>query len=234
MKKGLIFILIATIASSVFSQEGKEKKGYYENEAKDRLVLGFTFDNWIHSDSVLKTKWNSFGFHLAFMYDLPLGKSPISFAPGIGISASWVKNNVWLDDTTNTSFTVLRPVEFDYKRNSLMTVHFDVPIELRYRSKPNANNKSFKLAIGAVFGVLMGNHTRTKTNDVTVVGSRGDTKLYKEYKFSDIQRFKFGPTFRIGYGAINLYTFFNITKLFKSNEGPDVYPFSVGLTINGL
>lgn len=239
MKKGILFIFTVIIGISVFAQEEdkqeENQKDYYENEAKDRLVMGFTWDGWIHNVDSLETKWNSWGFHFYFMYDIPIAKSAFSFAPGIGLSGSWVKNNSWLDES-NPDRTVMRPFAdtIKRKRNSLVRLHFDIPVELRYRSKPNSKNKSFKLAIGAVAGVLMSDHTKLKTSDPVFSQGRGTTKIIKEYKYGDLARFKFGPTLRIGYGSINLYGFFNALKLFKNDQGPDVYPISVGLSINGL
>jgi hypothetical protein len=231
MKK--IFLASLFICSlSVFAQDDEKsaKKAPYQNDAADRLVMGFTFDNWIYNrneiDS-LNTKWNSWGIHVYYMYDIPLGKSPLSFAPGMGFSASWVKNNSYLDDTVATG-TIFRPVKIDYKRNSLVTSYFDVPIELRYRAKPNSKNKSFKLAAGVIGGVQMTNHAKTKT-DVS-----GEKKIYKQYRFNDLTKFRFGPTFRIGYGSTNIFFYYSVISLFKKDSGPDIHPFSVGFSVNGL
>jgi len=46
--------------------------------------------------------------------------------------------------------------------------------------------------------------------------------------------YHFGPTFRIGYGAANLYFYYSATGLFRKDRGPDVYPFSAGFSINAL
>jgi hypothetical protein len=159
------------------------------------------------------------------MYDIPLGKSRISLAPGLGFSASWVKNNSTLDDSVDSIGTFFRPIS-GYKRNSLVASYFDVPLELRFRGKANENNKSFKLALGVIGGVQMRNYTKTKVE----VGD--ETKIFKEIRYDDIMRFRFGPTFRIGYGSINLCFYYSVLSLF--DEGPDIHPFSAGFTINGL
>jgi len=227
----LIFMTIFSI--SVFAQEEaeeKKEKEYYENEAHDRIVFSFSFDNWIQDIDDLTTKANSWGFSLYYMYDMPIGKSRFSFAPGLGFRASWVKNNSYLDDTLNSQETVFKPLDaIDYKRNSLVASYFDIPIELRYRSKPNSKNKSFKLAIGGLGGVQMNNHTSTKADDIN-----GDTKITKVKRWDDLARFHFGPTFRIGYGAANLFFYYSVTNFFKKDSGPDLHPFSAGFSINAL
>lgn len=231
MKK-IFFAALLFCSLSVFAQgdDNSDKKTKYENEAADRLVMGFTFDNWIYDRNKidnLNTKWNSWGINIYYMYDIPLGKSPLSFAPGMGFSASWVKNNSELIDTLAEG-TFFSPVKVDYKRNSLVTSYFDIPLELRYRAKPNSKNKSFKLAAGVVGGVQMTNHAKTKT-DVS-----GETKIYKQYRFNDLTKFRFGPTFRIGYGSTNIFFYYSVLSLFKKDSGPDIHPFSVGFSVNGL
>ena len=234
MKKSLLAILLFCSLAIFAQEEDKKKKDEHsENEAHDRIVIGYTFDNWIHNVDSLKTKWNSWGFHFYYMYDIPLGKSRFSFAPGVGFSASWVKNNSGLDDSVDSLGTIFRPLKIDYKRNSLVTSYFDIPFELRYRSKPNSKNKSFKLGAGVVAGVQMSNHTKTKTSDTAIVPA-GDTKVLKVYRYDDLMKFRFGPTFRIGYGSANLFFYYSVLSLFKNDKGPTVNPFSVGLTVNGL
>lgn len=232
MKK-FLFAALCFCCISGFAQnaEKTDKKSSYKNEAADRIVMGFTFDNWLYDrneiDS-LSTKWNSWGFHAYYMYDIPLGKSKFSFAPGLGFSASWVKNNSRLDESIDSAGTFFRPVVSDYKRNSLVTSYFDIPLELRYRGKPNAKNKNFKIALGVIGGVQMANHTKIKVE----VGD--EKKIYKQYRYGDLSKFRFGPTFRIGYGSTNIFFYYSVLDFFKKDSGPDLHPFSVGFSINGL
>lgn len=235
MMKKIIVAALVFYSLALFAQESDEQKKQYRkeqaNEAADRIVVGFSFDNWLYDrkeiDS-LNTKWNSWGFNFYYMYDIPMGKSRFSFAPGIGFSASWVKNNSLLDESVDSIGTIFRPIQADYKRNSLVTSYLDIPLELRFRGKANAKNKSFKLAAGVVGGVQMRNQTKTKTE------VNGETKIFKQVRYDDLMRFRFGPTFRIGYGAVNLSFYYSVLSLFKNDSGPDIHPFSVGITINAL
>ncbi len=234
--KNLLLAALFFSCLSVFAQEEEQtekKPRTQENEAKDRLVLGFSFDNWLHDVDSLTTKWNSFGFHAYFMYDIPLGKSRFSAAPGFGFSGSWVKNNSALDDSNDSIGTFFTPLSIDYKRNSLARVFFDVPVELRYRSKPNPKNKSFKMAAGVIGGIQMSNRTSIKSNDPAISPS-GDTKIFRTHRYGDLMKFRFGPTFRVGYGAFNLFFYYSVTNMFAKDEGPIVRPFSAGISINGL
>lgn len=232
MKQFLLFVFVI-LSVNVFAQDDPEKKKeYYENEAHDRIVMSFSFDNWIYDkDEIdsLETKWNSWGFSFYYMYDKPIGKGGFSAAAGMGFRASWVKNNSYLDDSIDSLGTIFRPLDtLDYERNSLAALYFDIPIELRYRSKPNSKNKSFKMAAGCIGGVQMNNRTSTKAE------FDGDMRIVREKRWDDLARFHFGPTFRIGYGAVNVFFYYSVTNYFKKDSGPGIHPFSAGFSINAL
>jgi len=36
---------------------------------------------------------------------------------------------------------------------------------------------------------------------------------------------------RFGWGWFNFYATYAVTEMFKKNEGPELYPFSVGVTV---
>ena len=233
MRKALLFLTLSFsigVLAQEQEEEGDKKKDYYENEARDRIVMSFSFDNWIYDrDNIdtLKTKWNSWGFSFCYMYDMPIGKSRFSIAPGLGFRTSWMKNNSYLFDYGDS--TGFKPLDsLDYKRNSLVTSYFEIPIELRYRSRPNSKNKGFKVAIGCIGGVQMNNHTSTKAD------FNEDTRIVREKRWDDLARFQFGPTFRIGYGASNVFFYYSVTNLFKQDSGPDIHPFAAGFSINAL
>ncbi|HRY97973.1 MAG TPA: hypothetical protein P5550_02850, partial [Bacteroidales bacterium] len=39
-------------------------------------------------------------------------------------------------------------------------------------------------------------------------------------------------TVRLGWGVVNLFANYSFLPLFKEDEGPELYPFSVGLTLS--
>lgn len=248
MKYLLLLIFTCFSFISTYGQEyaqddefakSKEKAQSTINEtaSRDRVVVELTFDNWFHKVDSLQTKWHSLGFNFHFMYDMIIKKSSFSFAPGIGIGTSHIYNNSEIVKTDSTSF--FRPIGDgdtkggytinNLKGNKLTLVYLDVPLELRYRAKPNDKNKAFKMAIGIKGSVLVQNHTKTKFTD-----SLGDTKKIKDINNKDLLKFKAAATFRIGYGPFNVLAAYSLTNLFKKDRGPVVTPFSLGISFNGL
>ncbi|MEX0811576.1 MAG: porin family protein [Chitinophagales bacterium] len=248
MKYFLLLIFSCISIAPSFAQEdtaeddfskSKEKAQTTINEtaSRDRVVVELTFDNWFHNVDSLQTKWHSLGFNFHFMYDMIIKKSRFSFAPGIGIGTSHIYNNSEIVKTDSTSF--FRPIGDgdqkggytmdELKGNKLTLVYLDVPLELRYRAKPNNNNKAFKMAIGVKGSVLVQSHTKTRFTD-----SFGDTKKIKDINQKDLLKFRAAATFRIGYGPFNVLAVYNLTNLFKKDRGPIVTPFSLGISFNGL
>jgi hypothetical protein len=159
---------------------------------------------------------------------LQLGKKKyFSFAPGVGVGTSSMFTNAQLvEDSARTQMV---PRTDTYKKNKLGLTYIDIPLELRFRSKPSAKNNSFKVAIGFKAGVLVDGKTKVKQKNAA-----GDMKVYKEKRYDDLNRFRYGVTLRIGYGPVSVIGYYSLAKVFDKGKGPDITPFSVGLSINGL
>jgi len=240
MKHFIFSLTLLLLSIFVFAQEEKPEtnesklkettdaiKTKTSGGSRDRVVLEMMFDNWLHKQDGLKVRWYSRGFNAYFMYDIELGKSKFSFAPGVGVSTSSIfTNSALVKDSTGLSL-VERTDE--YKKNKIGLTYVDIPLELRFRASPNAKNKSFKFALGFKAGVLADGKTKLKQEDAF-----GDMKIYKEKRYPDFQRFRYGATFRIGYGPFNVVAYYQLSNVFKNNMGPDVTPISIGISINGL
>ncbi|CAN5145359.1 hypothetical protein BH09BAC1_BH09BAC1_26130 [soil metagenome] len=241
MKRFFLLILCSIFFLGAFAQDStstkdKVKEKVAQTGSRDRIVVEVGFDNWHQSDGkVTDVKWFSRSYGFYFMYDLLLGKSRFSFAPGVGFGVSNVFTSKGLvEDSVGTRFATHLEAsgvnDEDVKKHKLVTNFVDIPLELRFRSKPNKHNKSFKLAVGFKGGVLFDSHTKLKFDS----DSRDKPRVIKVKNFIDLNRFRYGPTFRVGYGAFNVFGFYNLASLFK-DEGPSgIHPFTVGISINGL
>jgi hypothetical protein len=202
----------------------KEKSG----GSRDRIVVEYTFDQWIHNETSLKVKWYSRGFNAYFMYDIQIGKRKFfSVAPGAGVGTSSMFTNAQLiKDSAGTNLVARTD---NYKKNKLGLTYIDVPLELRFRTKPSPKNNSFKIALGFKAGILADGKTKVKQKD-----PQGDLKVYKEKRFEDLNRFRYGVTLRIGYGPINVVGYYALSKIFDNGRGPSITPYSIGLSLSGL
>ncbi|NNC94838.1 MAG: PorT family protein [Chitinophagales bacterium] len=231
--KAILFSFAVLISSMAFAQEEEvteftpaTKKVTASNQ--DRIVLDFTFDNWKNDIDQLKTKWYSRGFGFAFMYDVRLKESKFSVAPGIGFTSNSVFFDALLVDTGKAAFDYAAYETRNIKKSKFNTVFLEIPLELRFRANPDNPAKSFKFAIGFKAGLRIDAKTKIKEE----IGTQ--TKVFKDKRWEDAETFRAGPTVRMGYGPFNVIGFYSITNVFKKGEGPEVTPWSIGISLNGL
>jgi hypothetical protein len=208
------------------------------NKAKDRLLVEFGLNQLINRPDDVKFSGFSRSFNAYFTYDVVLGKSNFSIAPGAGIGTDnfyHKKNGIaWADNThlkdTITSFPLLAD-SVAAKKSKLGLVHFDIPIEFRFRSKPNKKQASWKLAAGVKFGFLIGSKWKYKGEDLTT--GAGEVK-FKEIQVDNLNKFRYSVYLRGGYGVFNLFVNYQLSSVFQKDKGPQMHPLQFGIAICGL
>lgn len=206
------------------------------NKSSDRLSMDFTYDLALNMPDSVKTKGFSRGFNIYFMYDIVLGKSRFSLAPGFGLGTNnYFHNNTIASDSTGTYFNPI-PSGIDVKKNKLALTFLDIPVEFRFRSKPDAKENSWKLAVGFKAGLLIHNKWKYKGEEVREgpTFEDGEEVKFKEFNIDNLNRFRYGITARAGYGVWNVFAFYGLSDLFEDGRGPRMTPLSIGVSINGL
>jgi hypothetical protein len=163
------------------------------------------------------------------LYTFPIKESNFAFSLGAGFGMHNFFSNGLLQDSTNTSYFVsldtlkaMNGEEIDYKKNKISLTYLDFPFEIRYKSE-----KGFRFAVGAKVGLKLNAHTKYKGDDLT---DASKIKI-KESDLPNFETWRFGPTLQIGYKWVNITGFYSITKVFKSNAGPGIYPLSIGISL---
>lgn len=231
----LLFITSITILSAQSNKLLNNKilrkfRTSFETEKKNRVLISLTHDNLFHKETNgFKTKWFSRGVSFAMMGDLDIKNSQFSLALGVGYSFSTFYHNAKLEEQSTgvVIAKVLNSKEAEIIKRSKLGIHYiDIPFELRYQSIPNKKNKSFQFAVGAKWSIKAGASTKEVRKDAD-----GKFQHFKVSNYRDVQAFRFGPTFRIGYGSLGLNAFYNAIPLFKKDRGPKMNAFSIGLTL---
>jgi len=251
MKKFLSVAVAISFSLFLFSQDkpttstNKKKKDWSQvkltNRANDHFMIQYGWLNWANiPDSIHKRGWSN-TFNAYFMIDMPFKTDPrfsIAFGPGIGV------DNMFFEKTTVTITNHLKPLEFKnladtnhFNKYKLVNAFAELPLELRFVLNPENTNKSFKVAIGAKVGIQMAASTKGKEwkdkNGHLVTGF--DDKFIQKNKdkyFFNGNRFQ--GTFRVGYGFISAFATYQFNSLIKEGLGPQVKPWSIGVTISGL
>jgi hypothetical protein len=240
MKK--ILLALVVICSVTFAKAQEKKpvtKMDFSSRTGDHLMLQFSSDHWMNlPDSInSRIKGLSRGVNLYFMLDKPFKGNPkMSFAFGLGVGTSNIffkKTNVDIKSTaTRLPFSKLDTLNH-FKKFKLATAYLEIPIELRFSSKPMDNGKSLKFAIGAKVGTLLKAQTKGKT-----LQDRSDKTLNSYTQKESSKRFfnstRLSATARIGFGMYSLFASYQINNLLKDGAGPEIKPLQIGITISGM
>lgn len=201
--------------------------GQVVNETTRKKVsigVGLFNDIWMNTPSGLKTRTINQGVMVNGTYNLPFGKSNFSFAIGLGITVHnlyW--NQMFNGKADSIQFSPI-PSGTSYKRSKLTLPYVELPVEFRLKTK-------YKLAVGLGFkvGYMMYAHTKWVGDDYLYNTPSTLKVSFKDIKF--IEKFAYGPTLRIGYKWFHVYGHYQLSGLFESGKGPDMYPLSVGFLL---
>ena len=207
--------------------------------SNDHFLIQVGKDSWAKSPDSIDMKSLSRSFAVYLMMDFPFKTNPhLSVALGLGISSS----NIYFKDTyidisgkNNSQVVRFQNVKdtTHFKKFKLQTAFLEIPLEFRYSSNPENPNKSWKGAIGAKIGTMLSAHTKGK-NLLNGSDQNINSFTQKEKSKRYFNKTRFAVTGRIGYGSLSLFTAWQVNSYFKEGLGPDVRPYTIGLTISGL
>lgn len=234
IRYALLVALFMTIAPAAFAQDVEKddtskEKNTISKPSRDFLMIQFMYTGWLNAPDSVNTTGIGRSFNAYLCYDFPIKSSRFSFAAGVGVGT----DNVYLKDqevdiqfTDTATAAVYKAESRNYSKYKVSTAYLEAPFELRYFGNKYNRNKGFKAAIGMRVGTLVGTTMKGK-EDGTKVIHKVNSRRYME-------TWRFAGTARLGYGNFTLMGTYNLTNLYKENQGPALTPFSIGLCITGL
>jgi hypothetical protein len=218
---GIIFI------STAFSQIVTES-----TIRKFNIGIGAFTDIWQGQPPEMSTRTINQGAQVFGMYNYQVNESVIYLAGGIGMGMHNLYSNTYIPDIKADSIGFEKiPDGISYKKSKISLTYVDVPLEFRIRTK-----KYFRIAFGFKVGFLINSHTKYKGNrfhfdkDGLLV-SDGVNVVEKERDIKQIETWRYGPTFRIGYKWFNITVYYQLSQIFKVDKGPKLYPISIGIAV---
>lgn len=171
----------------------------------------------------------SIGWGFTFNRSQNLIREKLRFNYGLGFEF----NNYRLRDdrilsTLGDTVRFIAPTNTGLTRNTMHINWVNIPVTLQFTTNPYRQSKAFNIAIGAEFGIRMGN---LRTAQRYELGN--DT--YQEVSTRGPQNTAFWKTSlvaRAGYGDVDVFVRYGITKLFRQdvNINPVVTPVMAGLS----
>lgn len=170
----------------------------------------------------------SWNFNLNFMeYGIGLGTDKVGLVTGLGVEWS----NYHFDDgnviSENEEGFIVEKTLMDenasVQRSKLQTTYLTAPLLMEFQI-PLGKKRMF-ISGGVIGGVKLGSKTKMV---YTVNGDKQKDKVKDDFNMSVL---RYGFTARIGYRNLKLYANYYPTALFEKGKGPELYPFSLGLTL---
>jgi hypothetical protein len=160
-------------------------------------------------------------------YGFGLGTDKIGLVTGLG--AEW--NNYHFDEDIliekvngQIQPLVLDPLDYpNIQKNRLQTTYLRAPLLLEFQIP--AGKKRIYISAGPVAGVKIFSNTKVVWKEK---GNKQDDKEKGDYNLSAL---RYGFTARAGYRGLKLFANYYMTPLFEAGKGPELYPFSIGLTL---
>lgn len=236
MKKILSLFVCALLSVSLLAQEKKKEVPDMSNRPNDHFLVQFGYTNWAGIPDTINKAGFSKSFNVYFMFDFPFKTNPrLSMAFGPGIASDHItfsKTHVGIKDNTPAiQFRNMSDTN-NFKKTKLATVYLEAPIEFRYSANP-VTGKGFKFAIGVKVGTMLNAHTRnTKLQNKS--GTELNDFVMKESSKRFFNKNRLSGMVRAGMGHFTLFGSYQFSTLFKDGLGPEVRPYTVGLTLSGL
>jgi hypothetical protein len=204
----------------------------------DHFMFQLGYDNWAGKPDSIHIQGFNRSANFYFMFDFPFKTDPrLSIGAGLGIGSSNIffhQQEVLVAAVGNS--TLAFPDETGgnhFKKYKLVTTYLEAPVELRFALDPEHYDHSWKFAVGAKVGLLLSAYTKGKDLQNSVgqtLGSYIEKESSKQY-FSST---KLAGTLRVSKGVVGIFGQFQVNSLIKSNAGPSVFPFSMGIVLSGL
>ncbi|HEX4849986.1 MAG TPA: outer membrane beta-barrel protein [Puia sp.] len=252
MKKILAVAFVLLTLNAAFAQnqkdstttkktEKKEKKDWSKvllgNRAADHFMIQIGYDNWSGKPDTITTVGFSRSFNFYVMFDFPFKTDPrFSVGAGLGIGSS----NIFFDKqevlvaALNPTLAFPNTANSDhFKKYKLVSTYLDIPLELRYAFNPENMNKSWKIALGAKTGFLLSTYTKGK-NQLNAAGQTLNTFIEKESAKKYFNGVRLSPMIRVSYGVFGIYFQYQVTPFIKTQYGPAIYPYAIGIVLSGL
>lgn len=228
MKRILLSIVGILIIGSVFSQVVSES-----TLRKFNIGVGMYTDIWTGLPDNMKARTINQGAQVFGMYTYRVKESSIYLAGGLGLGVHNLYSDNIINDVQADSIEFKKiPDNVNYKKSKLTVAYIDVPVEFRIKTK-----KQFRIAFGFKFGFMINAHVKYKGNRILAINDDGtfdtdevDVKQ-KSSNVKQVESWRYGPTFRIGYKWFNVTVYYQISKVFKVDRGPQINPISIGIAV---
>ena len=246
MKKIAIAVLLLFISIHLFAQQPADSAVNMSNNPQpadfgntlSKYSLAFELTtNWLSPlpTGVTNDYIGGLGLAVDVQRKIFIIKKNFYFSFGLGIATydyatnaqiNYASTNPAAPSQTDYSFFQKISDSVNYSKNKLNLVWLQVPLEFHLKSNPNAQGKFVDFEFGGRFGLLINNHTKQKGT-----APNGDIYKVKIYEIKNLNPIATMLTAKIGYDHANLFGYYNLLTLFKTNNGAATNELGAGISM---
>jgi len=139
--------------------------------------------------------------------------------------------------------------DISIRKSKLTAMYLSLPLLFEFQTAPIYHKKGFHINLGMIVSARLSSHTKKYYNElnkefdvarynpetgqyevVFTAVSPGTSKV-KQHGDWFLQPFKFEATARIGWNFLNFWANYSVNTMFRKGKGPELYPWSAGITL---
>jgi len=186
-----------------------------------------------------------------FELNLNLVKNHFGFTSGLGFQLDnyFLTGSYFLvkDSAKLTAYKIYddKGNQVVLERNKLFEAWMNIPLLFEFQTNSQMKRNSFHFTAGVIGGIRIGAYQKEvyknwnqmfylkDENGRTVGTFYNDDKYTRQHGVFHLQNFKLDATVRIGWSFLNFFGTYSLTPMFFKNQGPEVYPWTMGITLLG-
>jgi hypothetical protein len=183
--------------------------------------------------------------------NLNIAKNHFGLTSGLGLTF----NNYYFSNSTmlvhdSSALVAYRLVDqngnkADMKVNKLSVIWLTVPVMFEYQTNSGIKWNSFHISLGVVGGLRLCAYTKQKfysryttyylqdDNGIDIGSVYVDNKFTRTQSQYHLNPFKLDATMRIGWSFLNFFANYSVSQMFQKDQGPELYPWAIGITLLG-
>jgi hypothetical protein len=216
---------------NVFSQEDKKPEiqpivkidSLYR---EDQFYFSVTYNLLVQGPAGLKQDKFSAGLSGGFLRDMPINKKrTFAIATGLGLSYQNYYQNLTVSKSNDGSLLYGVNDYSEFVSNRFRQYTVDVPLEFRWRNSTYDSYKFWRIYGGLKFSYVFAAKSVLKDGETT----------YKIKNNPDLNDFQYGVYLSAGYNTWNIYAYYGLNTLYKSNvktisgENVDMRTLNLGI-----
>lgn len=139
--------------------------------------------------------------------------------------------------------------DISIRKSKLTAMYLSLPVLFEFQTAPAYHKNGFHINVGMLVSARLSSHTKkyydelnsefnitqynSETGQYEVVYTAISPNDPKEHHYGDwfLQPFKFEATARIGWNFLNFWANYSLNSMFREGRGPELYPWSAGITL---